>query len=245
MKIIKYILLGLLSLIILVVLYLRFAVHETRPVVIQGQNPEGWADKMFEAVDKEAWDTLAYISWSFRDHHYVWDRTKNDALVKWDNIEVHLDPDNVDGLVIKDGATIVDGKSDYIQKAWSYWCNDMFWLSAPFKIRDTGTKRELAKDKDGNEGLLVSYDSGGVTPGDSYLWYLDENGRPTGYKMWVSIIPVGGVYTSWENWTHIEGGSQISTLHQGSISALRITIDNLKAGDEWSDLGYQSSPIKL
>jgi len=123
----------------------------------------------------------------------------------------------------------------------------MFWLSAPYKLHDPGVNLSLAKDADGKEGLLVQYDSGGVTPGDSYLWYLDETGLPTGYKMWVNIIPVGGVYASWSDWKSVEGGTRLSTEHELSMGFINlpIAIQNLKAGDSWSDLGYDSNPIKL
>lgn len=246
-KFLKYTIGLILLLILLLVLYLRLAVHEPYPEIIEGKSAEAKATQMLKAVNKEAWDTLNYISWSFRgEHHYIWDRINNDAIVKWGDTEVHLDPDEVTGSVIKNGQTLdkAEGTKD-LQTAWSYWCNDMFWLSAPFKLRDPGVELKIAKDADGKEGLLVQYASGGVTPGDSYLWYTDETGMPTGYKMWVKIIPVGGVYTSWEDWQELEGGSKIATNHQGNISALSIPITNVKAGDSWGALGYDSSPIKL
>jgi hypothetical protein len=49
---------------------------------------------------------------------------------------------------------------------------------------DEGTTRSLVKNEDKTNGLLVSYASGGVTPGDAYLWKLDANGLPQSYKMW-------------------------------------------------------------
>lgn len=246
-KFLKYILGFLLLLILLIVLYVRFAVHESYPEIVEGQSAEAKAAKMLQAVNKNAWDTLKYVSWSFSGgHDYVWDRVNNDAIVSWGDTEVHLDPDEVTGKVIKAGQEIDPTESnDDIQKAWSFWCNDMFWLTAPYKIKDPGVELKVAKDSEGKEGLLVQYASGGVTPGDSYLWFMDESGLPTGYKMWVKIIPVGGVYTSWEDWEVVKGGAKLATNHQGNISALKIPITNLKAGDSWQDIGYDASPIKL
>ncbi len=132
-----------------------------------------------------------------------------------------------------------------VQTAWGFWCNDMWWFAAPFKVMDPGTKRQIAKDAEGNKGLLVSYASGGVTPGDAYLWYIDESGLPTGYKMWVKIIPIGGVYTSWESWKTLAGGAQVAADHKGNISALQIPITNIGSGMTWSELGYSSNPIKI
>ena len=247
MKILKYLLIGIAVIFLTLFLVLRIGYHEKRPSIKEGQSAEALASKMLQAVNQSAWDTLNYISWTFRgENHYVWDRENNTALVQWGDIKVHLDPDQVSGKVYKNDVEVEGKDADkHVKKAWSNWCNDMFWLAAPFKIKDPGTSLSVAEDNEGKEGLLVTYESGGVTPGDSYLWFLDSAGLPTGYKMWVKIIPVGGVYTSWESWKEIEGGSKIAQVHQGNIKALRIEITNLKAGDSWEDLGYQKSPILL
>lgn len=243
-KFLKYFFGGLLILIVVGAILIRLFVHESKPKPIDG-NAEAVASTILEAINKEAWDTLPYASWTFTGvHHYVWDKVNDHAIVKWDDNEVHIDTKSVTGKVFKNGEE-VQGDDKTFQKAWSYWCNDMWWFAAPFKIKDPGTSRQLAVDKDGNQGLLVSYDSGGVTPGDSYLWFYDDSGLPTGYKMWVKIIPVGGVYTSWQDWTTLDGGAKVATQHQGNISALKIPITNIKSGNTWTDLGYDANPIKL
>lgn len=244
MKYLKYGLLAILTLVALVVLYVALFVNESRPTVIENVDVNAKKAQIFKAVNKAAWDTLPYIKWNFADRHsFVWDKVKNDALITWEDYAVHLDPDQVTGLVFKGEEKLEGEEADkLVQDAWSYWCNDMFWLSAPYKIGDKGTKLSWAKDSDGEEGLLVTYDSGGVTPGDSYLWFFDEEGTPTGYKMWVKIIPVGGMYFSWDKWKDLEGGARVSTFHKG---LMEINITDLAAGDEWKDLGYSASPIKL
>jgi len=246
MKYIKYILGILLALILLIVIYVRLAVHESRPEIQEDQDASVLVNKMKYAINQKAWDTLPYISWSFRDaHHYVWDREANKAIVQWDDYTVHLDPDQVSGKALENGSLVEGDQDKLVKKAWSYWCNDMYWLAAPFKINDPGTSLAVAKDAEGKEGLLVTYNSGGVTPGDAYLWYLTQDGLPTGYKMWVSIIPVGGIYTSWEDWKSLPGGAKIAQAHQGNVDFLKIPITNIKAGDSWQALGYDSSPIDL
>ena len=247
MKYLKWILGIIFLILLLLVIGVRIAYHEKKPTIIENADAEAMASNMLSAINVSAWDTLPYISWSFRgSHHFVWDKQNNRALVQWDDYTVHLNPDQVQGRAYKGDQLLEAKESDKaVKKAWGYWCNDMFWLAAPFKIRDNGVQLNVAKDKDGKEGLLVSYSSGGVTPGDSYLWFLDGNGLPTGYKMWVKIIPIGGVYTSWEDWKTLEGGARVAGMHQGNISALSIPITNIKAGDSWSDLGYDRSPINL
>ncbi len=54
-------------------------------------------------------------------------------------------------------------------------------------------ERRLVKTKTNKDALLVTYTSGGTTPGDSYLWHLDASGKPESYQMWVSILPIGGL----------------------------------------------------
>ncbi|MFT6807578.1 MAG: hypothetical protein ACJA01_000798 [Saprospiraceae bacterium] len=246
MKFLKYLFLAIVAIAILGFAYVKLVASEDRPTVVEGKDAQVMAQKMLSAINKSAWDTLPYIKWTFSGkNHYVWDRVDNKAIVTIGEVEVQLDPDEVTGTATENGVVLEgEAKDKAVQSGWSNWCNDMFWLSAPYKIHDRGTSLAIAKDEDGKEGLLVTYESGGVTPGDSYLWFLDDAGMPTGYKMWVSIIPIGGIYTSWEDWITVPGGAKIAQQHQGNISALKIPITDVKAGFSWSDLGYSTSPIK-
>ena len=94
---------------------------------------------------------------------------------------------------------------------------------APYKIFDKGTERSIATLKNGKEALLVTYNSGGTTPGDSYLWHLDPTGKPISFQMWVDILPIGGLEASWDDWTTTESGAQLPTFHKLLILGLEIT----------------------
>lgn len=219
---------------------------EEKPNVSPSAEGDALADQMLSALGIDGWDTLHYLQWSFRgEHHYLWDKQKNLATISWDNNQVIMNLDSVDGRAFIGEEEVMDQeKQSLIEDAWSFWCNDSFWLFAPFKVKDPGTSRAVIDEVEyGVKGLLVTYESGGVTPGDSYLWMLDINNRPIGYKMWVSILPVGGLYATWESWTTLPEGAQLATTHQ--LGPLSISMDNVKSGKNLNDLGIEENPFAL
>lgn len=210
---------------------------ESLPDAKPGAEAEALADRMLEAVNKEAWDSLGYIQWSFMDRaHYVWDKQNHKVQVKWDDVKVLLDPDEIDGMAWEDGREVED-PSAYLEEAFERFCNDAFWMNAFVKVRDPGTRRGLV-EQDGRQGLLVTYESGGVTPGDSYLWWLDETGRPESFQMWVSIVPVGGMEFSFEEWDTLYNGALVAKQHQSSM--MNVEIKNIKAGASLESMGLES-----
>ena len=99
-----------------------------------------------------------------------------------------------------------------VKKALNIFNNDNFWLVAPHKLFDYGTIRSLKKI-DNKDALLVKYTTGGSTPGDSYIWILDENYVPKSYKMFVPSMQMNGVNATWEDWITTESGALLPTNH--------------------------------
>ena len=200
-------------------------VHEARPTGQEGAAAERLADRMLAAVDAAAWDTTAYVAWDFAGRHqFEWRRDVDSVTVRWGDMRVELHTETVEGSAYERGVRL-DGSAarEAVETAWAHFCNDGFWLAAPFKIRDPGTSRALVKTEDGRDALLVSYGSGGVTPGDAYLWHLGDDGRPERYEMWVSIIPVGGLDATWEDYRELSTGALVSTRHR--IGPVTLTLD--------------------
>lgn len=226
---------------ILVILF--FIYNEPKPSGQKGPQADALAEKMLRAIDKTAWDSTIYVQWTFKGmHHYLWDKKRHYVKVSWDDTEVLLNTKQVTGKAYVNGSELDGEAADKrVQKAWEFFCNDSFWLNAPAKAFDPGTERSIVDLEDGKKGLMVSYTSGGVTPGDSYLWILDEQGLPQKWKMWVKIIPIGGMEFTWENWQRLSTGAQIAAYHQSAV--LNLDISNLKATNDLAGMGLGSDPF--
>ena len=202
------------------------------------------AHKMLAAINIGAWEQTNLVQWTFREsHHYLWHKQKKLVQVKWGNNEVLLNLSDLSNgkVLVGEREADPDKQQALLQKAWEYFINDSFWLIAPTKVFDKGVTRQVVMLENGRDALLVTYQSGGVTPGDSYLWILDENGLPESYQMWVSIIPIGGLKATWENWKQTFTGVMLPTLHQLPIGS--IAMDNVKTGFKLTDLGINDDPF--
>ncbi|MEL4308363.1 hypothetical protein [Joostella sp. CR20] len=207
-----------------------FVYNEPLPQGKEGPQAEALADKMLKAINYTNYTKTRYLEWTFAGKHsYVWDKEKKLADVKWDKYLVKLNLNNYDkSTVFIDGVKMhTEPRQELIDTAVKYFNNDSFWLVAPFKIRDKGTKRSIVTLKNGKEALLVTYTSGGSTPGDSYLWTLTDAGFPQSFKMWVSIIPIGGVEASWDDWKVMETTTYLPSSHK--LAFFTLEMSNLKA----------------
>jgi hypothetical protein len=236
MKVLKWIFIVLLA--IGLIGYIGYLIiDEDLPQGEKGEKAEQLADKMLSAVNDSAWQEIAVVEWGFSGkHHLVWNKDRHWAKVSWENYDVFIKLDSRTGIAFAKGKKIERDEllNSLLEEAYAIWANDSFWLNPITKIRDAGTERSYVPQKDnGIEGLLVSYKSGGVTPGDSYLWLVDkETGIPEFVKMWVQIIPVGGVKFSWEDWYITPNGAKISQTHK---SIFTVEISELKTWSKFED----------
>lgn len=222
---------------------LFFIYNEPLPKGTSGAEVDQLTQKMYKAVNKPAWDTTRYVRWTFVGMHtYTWDKERHFTTVEWGDTKVLLNINEKTGKVYEAGQLVPAPKAgSTIETAWEYWVNDSFWLNAVVKATDPGTTRTVVTQEDGSKGLLVSYSSGGVTPGDAYLWILDDTGLPKAWKMWVNIIPVGGVEFGWSEWKTLSTGAKVATLHESAIFDLKIT--DVKAGQSYQAMGYETDPF--
>ena len=194
---------------------LVLVVDEPLPAGKSGPQAEALARRLLEAVDYAAWQRTGAVRWTFAGRGHLWDRESHLARVRWDDLEVMVDLDRRAGRAWRGGNPLSPAEAaEQVDTAWGYWVNDAFWLNPVVKLFDPGTVRQLVPQPGGEPGLLVTYTAGGDTPGDSYLWIPGPDGLPRAWKMWVSILPVGGIRTSWEGWTMLATGARVATRHR-------------------------------
>lgn len=236
-------------LVLLVILLLGgayFTLNKKLPVGVKGEKAEALAQKMIQAVNKTAWDTTHIISWTYRgDHNYLWDKQRNVAQVEWKTYKVLIDLNKVSGRVWDNLTEITDPHqaATLLKEAQKYFINDAFWLNPVVKIYDAGVERSLVTLEDGTESLLVSYTSGGLTPGDSYLWLVDAHGIPTAWQLWVKILPIGGIELTWEDWITLPTGAKIATMHKGKLTGSGIPVTHIKASTSLDAHGFKEDPF--
>lgn len=150
------------------------------------------ADRVMAALGgQEAWDATRYLVFDFAGRRTHW----------WDRYtgRHRLEGTTRDGesyLVLEDvddqgeaGRAWFQGKpaegekaAELLKNAYAAWINDTYWLLAPYKLRDPGVNLSYAgrESVDGvnYDKLQLTFESVGLTPGDTYWMYLHpETGR--------------------------------------------------------------------
>lgn len=144
------------------------------------------ADEVMDAMGgRRAWDTTRYIGWTFfgrRSH--VWDKLemKNRIDIPGDSLSMIIDLKDKSGRVLQRGVEITDTDSldMFVQRAYNMWINDSYWLVMPYKLKDSGvTLKSIGKDTTtlgaASEVVQLTFQDVGVTPGNKYLVYVDDD----------------------------------------------------------------------
>ena len=212
-------LVGLVVVAVAAVVVVGVVLHRPLPEHIPSVEADALARQMMESVDVAAWERTGAVQWTFTDgSKHVGDRQRGLHRYRKGDLVVLYALDTRQGRAWR-GETELEGHAltDALDNAWFAFCNDSFWLNPVVKAFDDGTSRSLVTLDDGRSGVLVTYAGGGVTPGDSYLWLLDDTGRPSHWRMWVSILPVGGLELSWDGWVELSTGAWVSTTHEWEV----------------------------
>jgi len=225
--------LGVLSLAVV-----AYSLHEPRPEGQPGPEADALARSLEAAVHKKDWDRTNVVRWSFFEkHHYVWDKQRGLVELEWGESRALFRTADQSGRVWSKGTEQTgEDREQALRAAYTYWINDSFWLNPVVKLFDPGVERGLVKLDDGTDALLITYTSGGVTPGDAYLWIPGPDGLPKAWRMWVRIIPIGGIEATWEGWVELSTGAKISTQHRAA-GHLMTFITDLAGAESLDALG--------
>jgi hypothetical protein len=191
-----------------------------------GPAADALAHDLERAVNLPAWNATRAVRFFYagRNRH-LWDRDRSYARVAFGETTVWIDLTSKRG-VARDGSEELTGGAldEALERAYAAWINDTFWLNPLVKLFDDGVERSLAQAEDGSEALKVAYSSGGLTPGDVYVWYRKPGAAlPDRWRMWVSSLTVKGLEATWEEWQTLSTGALIATKHVIGPRTLLIT----------------------
>lgn len=209
-----------------------------------GPAADALAARVESAVGIDAWNSLAVVSFHFRDHQWLWDKARGVVQLTDGDGTVLIDTWDRGGFVVDDAGNDVtgDAAASRLTSAWAAFINDSFWLNPLATLRNSGATRELVTlegEDAGAAGLLVRYESGGVTPGDAYLFIVDDAGTPARWKLWVQILPIKGFETTFEDWVDVDG-AKIATSHKAA--GANISLNPVKGGKSVVDV-FGSDPF--
>ena len=159
--------------------------NKPRPRGVPGQEAERIAEEMRLAVNASAWKETGAVRFTFRGHHHLWDRRRNYDRVESGERTVLLRIRDRTGRAWENGAEVDAVRAaGLVRDAYEKWVNDSFWLNPVVKIFDRGVTRSIVRDDRNGTRLLIEFTSGGLTPGDAYLWTPGANGAPpTAWRM--------------------------------------------------------------
>ena len=220
---------------LLVVIFITIkATGQSIPEGKAGPAAEELASKIEQAVKLDAWlNNTAAVSFHFAprpgDHfrdlkrglvEVRWKIGDVENLVQYNNkTRVYLARQNnqpVGDLTLKD---------ELFKEAVARQTNDLFWLNPFSMLRAPGTVRKLV----GKNALLLTFQSGGVTPGDSYLIVTDDQGNPEYIRMWVDLFPISlfqGFKAEFGGWKDTASGTRLSLIHKSRLAS--IDLKNVK-----------------
>ena len=231
---------GALLLLALAAVALGWLIHEDRPPTgDEGADADALARAVEVATGQAAWAELGAIRWTFRGKlRHLWDRRRGYARVRWDDFEVLLRTDDRTGIARR-GAHRLEGEeaAEALDYAHTRFINDSYWLNPFGKFFDEGVTRSIRDDG----SLLIEFASGGRTPGDAYLIDVDAANRPRSWRMWVSILPVGGVECSWGRWVDIGRGAMASSLHD--FGPVDLELSDLEGASTLAELAGGEDPF--
>lgn len=212
----------LVSISLLLFALIYFASDHEIPAGETGPAAVALRDRIEDAVRLDEYKKLGAVEFTFAraNHRHFYDIARGLAEVRWGDTLVQFDKRSFRYRAERGGQPLAGAEAaEAFQKARGFHINDVFWLNPFAQLRSPGVQLE----KIGEQALLVTYKSGGVTPGDSYLFVTDATGKPTHFKLWTSAIPIKGIEFSFEGWQTFLDRVPLSLVHRSVITDVNLT----------------------
>ncbi len=208
----KYILPGLL---------LVFAQCSSFPKGEPGEAAEKMTQRMLAAADFEKWKATSAVSFVFReDDRVFWDKKRRLIEVQFKKNLVQFSEVSGKSLCFEGERRLFDECGELTAAAVKRFYNHTYWLNPAFHIDTPNAVRAIAE----TDKLLVSFKSGGSTPGDTYLFTVDNEGKLSEMRMWVSTLPLKGARATFSNYQTSATGVRIALDHKvASLASVNLS----------------------
>ncbi|MBC6426712.1 MAG: hypothetical protein GDA51_09655 [Ekhidna sp.] len=144
------------------------------------------ADKAMQAMGgRQAWDNTRFLSWNFfgrRDH--LWDKQTGDIRIEVpsNDLTILMNIHSKEGSVYKGGQVMPDSTDYFLEKGYSWWVNDAYWLVMPYKLKDTGVTLKYMREDTTLSGVLsdviqLTFENTGLTPQNIYEVWIDADSK--------------------------------------------------------------------
>ncbi|MEM7449434.1 MAG: hypothetical protein AAF355_14465 [Myxococcota bacterium] len=225
-------------------LMLALWIDQPLPSGLEGIEADRLGRKIEISVHVDRWKETKAVRWTFAGmRRHLWDRKNQQVQFLSDDVEVLLAlEDRSRSLAFANGLELQgNARNREVNAAYSQFVNDSFWLNPLAKLFDPGARRSLVHLKD-QKALLVTYPEGGLTPGDSYLWILGRSGLPKACRMWVSVLPIGGLEVPWAGYRELSTGALVATQHR--LGPLVLELSQVEAAHSLEALlGGEENPF--
>ncbi len=165
--------------------------------ILKAQDKETVVKKVWEHIGgKDTFYMARYLEFTFRvekggqilsERNHLWDRFTGNYVYEEDlpeengSVRVVFNVNTRIGKVYKNHVEMGSQESDeWIKKAFGRYINDTYWLLVPTKLEDPGLNLEFDQEKSSDSNMSVlhlSFENVGLTPGDQYWLYVENNGR--------------------------------------------------------------------
>jgi hypothetical protein len=186
-----------------------------------GEAAEKLTQRILAAADYEKWKATTAVTFLFRgDDRIFWDKKRKLVEVLFKKNLVQFSEVTGKSLCFEGERRLFDECGELTAAAVKRFYNHTYWLNPAFHIDTPNAVRAIAEENK----LLVTFNSGGATPGDSYLFTTDEEGKLSEMRMWVSTLPLKGAKATFGNYQTTATGVRVALDHKvASLASVNLS----------------------